>query len=899
VPRFVRVINGFRALFRGKLVEEELDAELRAYLETDVEEKMRGGMNREQATRATRIESGSIEAVKDRVRDVGWESIVESSWQDVRYALRMLRKSPGFSAVAVLTLALGIGATTAIFSLLETVILKSLPVANPEELVLVRPGGFQYPAFQAFQQHADIFVDLFATSGVTPLDVEIHNGVREPTDVSLVSGSYFSTLGVQAVVGRIFTVDDDRAPGEHPVAVASYGYWQRRFGGDAAVLNRVVRIRGTPIAIIGVTPPRFFGEQVGVAPDLWVPLTMWGDVVPGRNLLQSPGTGWLRLIGRVRPGVTAPGAQPGLTQTFQRVLTEIFGPKAPEDVRRDIASATVTLEPASRGLSNLRARFARPLQLLMGAVVLVLLIACGNIANLLLARAAARRREIDLRLALGMSRARLIRQLLTESLVLAALGGAVGAAFAWAGREALLRLISADGSRLPIAVATDTRLLVFVALLSSATALLFGLAPAWQSARASVVTSLVARREARGRPTQRLSSLLVVAQVALSLVLLMGAGLFLRTIANLRDVDLGFVPQRLLILDVNPEAAGYRGDRAIALTRGLLERIEAVPGVSSVSVSENGVLMGRDSTTNLMRPQGFVAGPEGFPRMHFDVVGPRYFSTIGTPLVSGRDFSARDDVGSPHVVAINEEMARLFFAGANPIGRRLVWDVGGVQKELEIVAVARDVKHSGPRDEPQVRFYLPYFQMPLIRPNWILASTRFLVRTAASPAALAPVLRQLIPSEDPRLSVASLHIGPELVSRTLVQERMVAILLVAFGLLAIGLACLGLYGLIAYHVVQRSSEIGIRMALGAQRGRVLWETLRRGLAWIAVGVAAGIPLALSASRVAQGLLFGLGATDLGPLLGAAGVMSAMGLAAAYIPARRASRVDPLVALRCE
>lgn len=823
---------------------------------------------------------------------------MDSILQDFRYAIRNLSRARGFTAAVVLILALGIGANTAIFSLLDAVIFKSLPVKNPEELVLIRPGGFQYPAFQAFRQHTDIFVDLFAASGVTPLDVEIQNGVRERTRVSLVSGSYFSTLGVQAAIGRIFTINDDRTAGEHPVAVASSGYWQRRFGGDADILNRVVRISGTPITIIGVVPPAFFGEQVGVAPDLWIPLTMWGQVVPGRNLLQSPGTGWLRIIGRVRPGVTASGPEPELTETFRQVVTEIFGPKAPEDIRRDIAKATVTLEPAGRGVSNLRTQFARPLQLLMGAVVLVLLIACANIANLLLARTAARRREIDLRLALGMSRARLIRQLLTESVVLAALGGAVGVAFAWLGREALLRLISADGSRLPVAVATDARLLVFVVVISSATAILFGLAPAWQSARASLVTSLVARGEASERPGH-LSSLLVVAQVAVSLVLLMGAGLFLRTIANLRDVDLGFAPEQLLILDVNPQAAGYGGDRAIALNRRLLDRMKAVPGVSSVSLSEHGVLMGRDSSTNLMRPRGFVAGPEGFPRTQWDVVGPRYFSTIGTALLSGRDFSERDDVGSPLVVAINEEMARLFFGDANPIGRRLVWGEGDAQKEFEIVAVTRGVKHSGARDEPQPRFYLPYFQLPLARNNWMLASTRFLVRTAANPAAVAPILRRLIPSEDPRLSVARLDIGPELVSRTLVQERMIAILLVAFGVLAIGLACLGLYGLIAYHVIQRTREIGIRMALGAQGRDVLWAMLRRGLVWIAAGVAIGVPLALSASRLAKSLLFGLSATDAVTLIAAAMLMSAMGLLAGYIPARRATRVDPLVALRYE
>jgi predicted permease len=893
----LRLLNGIRAVFRRGIADEELDAELHAFLETAVEEKMRGGLGREQATRIARLELGlvSIESVKDRVRDVGWETYVESIWRDVRYALRMLRKSPGFAAAAVLTLALGIGATTAIFSLLDAVILKSLPVSKPEELVLV--GGSQYPVFQAFREHTDLFADLLATSGVTPLDVEIDAGARERTNVSLVSGSYFSTLGVRAAMGRVFTVDDDQVPGGHPVAVASHGYWQRRFGGDVAALGRVVRIGGTSIAIVGVSRAGFFGEQVGVAPDLWIPLTMWGHVVPGPNYLESPGRGWLRMIGRVRRGVTVSGAHPQLTETFRRVLTGTFGPNMGDDVRRDIAKAVIAVEPAGNGLSRLRTQFARPLQVLLAAVVVVLLIACANIANLLLARATTRRREIDIRLALGMDRARLVRQLLTESAVLAALGGVAGLAVAWLGREGLLRLISADGSRLPLAVETDTRLLVFVAVVSSGTAILFGLAPAWRAARASLVTSLTTRHETGH--SHRLGSLLVVAQIALSLILLTGAGLLLRTIANLREVDLGFAPKHLLVADINPQAAGYAGDRAAALTRRLLEGIAAQPGVSAASLSEHGVLTGTDNGTDLMRPEGFVADPEGFPPTRWDVVGPRYFSTLGIPLVAGRDFNERDGAASPVVVAINETMAELFFARSSAIGQRMVWEVGGVQRRFEVVAVARDVKQAGGREEPRPRFYVPYLQLPAVRPSWTLASTRFLVRTIGDPSNVASAVREVIRSEDPRLSVISLDIAPQLVSRTLVQERMVAILLVAFSALAVGLACLGLYGLLAYHVVQRTSEIGIRMALGAQPSDVLLSTVRRSLAWIAAGIAVGIPLALGTSRVAQGLLFGLSANDPGTFIAATIVMATVGLLAACIPARRASRIDLLVALRAE
>jgi predicted permease len=891
-----RTLAGLRGLFQKTRQERELDAELREFVESSVEEKVRSGMTRAEATRIARLELGSVEAVKDRVRDVGWESVVEHTGRDLRYAVRSLRKSPGFTTAAVLTLALGIGATTAIFSLFDAVLLKSLPVERPEELV--RVGGSQYPVFQAFRRRTDIFVDLAATSGVQELDVEGQSGVQERAEVSLVSGSYFSTLGIRPAIGRFFTADDDRVPGEHPVAVASHGYWRRRFGRDAATLNRVIRISGAPITIIGVAPPGFFGEQVGQAPDLWIPLTMWGQIVPGRNPLLNAGTGWLRLIGRIRPGVAVSGVHPELTGLFRQVVAEIFGPTMPEDVRRDTAAATIALEPAGRGLSNLRAQFARPLELLMGAVVLVLLIACANIANLLLTRATARRREFDIRVALGMSRVQLVRQLLTESFVLAGCGGALGVAIAWWGREALLRLTSADGSRLPLAAEIDLRLLVFVAATSSATAILFGLAPAWQSSRASLRPSLTARREA-GNPRQRLGSLLVAGQVALSLVLVMGAGLFLRTIANLRDVDLGFTPERLLVVDVNPQAAGYRGDRAIALVRRLLDRIQSLPGVSSISLSEHGVLEDGHNGTNLMRPEGFAGGPEGYPQIRWDVVGPRYFSTLGTPLLAGRDFTGRDAVGSPHVVAINEEMAGRFFAGVDPIGRRLVWGVGERAKVFEIVAVTRDVKQRSPRDDPQMRFYLPYFQLPEVRSGWTLNSVRFLVRTPADPMALAPLLREQIPAEDPRLSVARLEMGTALVTRSLVQERMIATLLVVFGVLAIGLACLGLYGLIAYQVAQRASEIGIRMALGARRASVLWAMLQRAIVWIALGLAAGIPLALTVSRVARNLLFGLGPADAGTLAGSAILLAAMGLLAGYLPARRAAKVDPLAALRCE
>jgi predicted permease len=896
MPLFTRARAGLIALFRRDRVDQELDDELRDFVERAAEQERQRGISPEAAARAARLQLGMTDSVKDYVRDVGWESLIDAAWQDARYAVRSLRKSPGFTAVVALTLALGIGGTTAIFSLLDATILRSLPVGHPEQLVLVRAGGL-YPVYQAFRARTDLFQDLLATSGIKVLDVEVQGAARERTNVSLVSASYFSTLDVPATLGRTFT-NDDSAPEQHSIAVASDGYWQRRFARDPAILNRVIRINNTAVTIVGVAPQGFFGEEVGVAPDLWVPLSMWGQVVPGRNLLESPGTAWLRMIGRVQPGVRPSGPQPILTRTFQEVMIGIFGPKAPDDVRRDIANASVTLEPAARGVSSLRTQFARPLQLVMGGAVVVLLIACANIASLLLARAQGRKREIDLRVALGVSRGRLLRQLLTESLVLAALGGAMGIVCASWLREGVARLISPDGSRIPLSAATDARLLGFAIVVTSVAALLFGLAPAWHSTRSRVGASLVTRQQG-GMGSRRLNAALVVAQMTMSLVLLTGAGLFLCTVANLRGVDLGFSPERLLVVDINPSAAGYAGDRALVLARRMLDRMHAIPGVSAVSLSEHGVLTGTDNGTNLMHPEGLAAGAEGYPHAQWDVVGPRYFSTLGTGVVDGRDFTEHDDGAAPRVVAINEAMARRFFSGLSPVGRRLIWGSGANAQRLEIVAVVRDVRRNGPRDAPQLRFYLPYFQLPVVRSNWMVGSTRYLIRAAVDPSAVAGALRRLVPEEDPRLSITSLEAGGDLVSRTLLQERMLASLLAAFGILAIGLACLGVYGLIAYHVHQRTSEIGIRMALGSPRASVLWTMLRPAVLWIVIGIAAGVPLALAAGRAAHSQLFGLSAADPRVLTGAVVVMSTLGLLAALIPARRATRIDPLVALRAE
>ena len=873
------------------------DSELRHELETHLtlleEDARRRGLDHDAARQEARRRFGNPVAYREQAVEAGMSTWLDTVWQDVRYAVRTLRRSPGFAASAVLSLALGIGANTAIFSVLDAVLLRSLPVKDADQLLVVGTGGdYSYPVFQRFREENHVFQDLFATAEARMADVDLGNG-PERTNVALVSGSYFGVLGLSPVAGRIFTPDDDRVGGSQPVAVASYGYWQRRFGRDRALVGRTVTMNGAPITVVGVAPPEFFGERVGAAPDLWVPLTLQEVIEPGRDILGNSNAAWLQIIGRRRPGLNVASAEAELTRLYRRALFDSFGTTLQSDTRRRIEQATVKLESASTGLSTLRVRFSRPLQVLMTVVALLLLIACANVANLLLARAAARRREIGLRVALGVGRARLVRQLLTESVLLSGMGALLGMLLASWSQGILLRLVSRDGRAVPLAVGLDARVLTFVLVISVATGLLFGLAPAWQSARADLMLSLRSKQATPSRGRFALSPSLVVIQVAISVVLLVGAGLFLRTLSNLGGVDLGFAPDRLLIVDVNPRLVGYHGERYAALCRRLLQQLKSVPGVASVTFSENGVLTDRDSSTSRMRPEGFVAGSQGPPQARFDAVGPDYLRTMGITLLEGRDIDERDQSSASRVVVISEQMARRYFANTTSIGRRMLWGPGNALQNLEIVGVARDVKQHDPRDDMRLRFYVPYFQQARVE----LDSVRFIVRTAAEPRAMSGLLRQAVHSEDHRLPIISVDTAETLADRTLVQERLVATLSAAFAALALTLTCIGLYGLLAYRVARRTNEIGIRMALGATRRRVLWTVVRLDLVLIVTGVTFGLPLALGASQLGRSLLFGVDPTD-GWVLGAATLaMAFIGVLAGAIPGYRASQVQPIVALR--
>jgi predicted permease len=878
-------------LLRGLRLGRQLDEEIQAHLDLCAEDYRARGLTPGDARAAARRAFGGIDQVKEQYRDQLGLASLDILRQDLRYTFRTFRRTPGFTATAVLSLALGLGANAAIFGVMDALLLKTLPVARPEQLFALRGDDFSYPAYERFRQDHQAFDDLFATSGVTELDARIQDGPPERTAVSFVSGSYFTVLGVTARVGRAFVATDDRAT-EAPIAVLSDGYWTRRFGRDPSILGRTLRVGNATAAIVGVTPRGFFGERVGSAPDLWMPLTTWGRTVPGRDLVVSPTTAWLQIIGRLKPGREIHQVEAALTLEYQQALSSTF-PHAPEDLRREINAARVTLEPAARGLSSLRSQFSLPLEILMAVAAFVLLIACANVANVLIARAAARQREIALRLALGISRGRLVRQLLTESVMLSLAGGALGLMVAWLVRESLLRLVSADGTRVPLAVATDGRMLAFASALSVLTGLLFGLAPIWQAARVDLVATISTARTTTSVSRRTIGLGLVIAQIALSVVLLTSATLFLRTLSNLRDLDLGFTREHLLIVDVNPRAAGYHDGAYAALCERLLERLTELPGVAAATLSENGVLTGRDSSTNRMRPDDFVNGTDGIPTTRFDVVGPRYFTTLGVPLRAGRDIDAHDVAAARAVIVINEAMARRFFGNQNPLGRTMLWGPPDDSRRLEVVGVSGDVRQHSPRDPGDWRFYVPYFQ----HGDAELASARFLVRTAADPSAMMASARQAILAEDESLPIERADTAQALVDRTVVQERMIAVLSTAFTGLALLLACIGLYGLISYRVVQRTGEIGVRMALGASRRQVLWMVLRHDAIWIAAGIAIGGPSAVAASRFIRSLLFGIDAASPSMIVIPILVMVAAGVVAGAGPAARAARIDPAVSLR--
>src|SRR5579863_1019724 len=825
--------------------------------------------------------------------------------QDLRYGLRMLAKNPGFTAVAVLTLALGIGANTAIFSLIDAVLLKTLPVAHPEELVLMRwesphvvTDFLPYPTFAQLRDSSQAFDGMFAfCSPWLGTDVDGKPGIASG---QLVSGSFFSVLGVRAIRGRTFTAEEDRVPGGDPVAVISHRYWKRQFALDPAAVGKSITVNGLPFTIIGVTPPEFDGVSVGDARDIWIPMMMQGQVMNGRMLLNDPKGWYFEIMARRKPGVSLEQASASLNVAYQQIARQETGARITPEVERELASQKIELLPASRGLSDLRERFAQPLLILMALVGLILLISCANVASLLLAKASARQKEIAVRAALGAGRVRIIRQFLTESLLLAVLGGLAGLLFAHYGNELLLALPLANGRPLDITVRPDGTTLIFTACVALLATVLFGLAPAWNAAGVDLNAAINAntRSVAAGGGNQRsrwgLRRLVVIGEVALSLLLLAGAGMLVRSLLKLRDVNPGFNQDRVLLFWVDPTLVGYRGDRLANLYKQLTDAMAKLPGVRSVSISAVPPVSRGQWRTGLF-VQGHLPGRNENTTVAWNLIGPNFFRTLEIPLLQGRDFAPQDDATAPKVAIINEAMARFYFGNDSAIGKRLSLVSPGAG-EIEIIGVVGDAKHTGLQEPAPHMLYLPYIQAPA---GSLPFGMTLEIRTAGSPESLVGAVRQAIREVDRNVPILAFTTLAEEVNNSLAQERAVAELSGFFGLLALILASAGLYGVMMYTVARRTGEIGLRMALGARRRQVLWMVLRESLELVAIGVALGIPLALAFAQIISSQLYGITKGDPLTICVAAALQGSIAVIASYVPARRATRVDPMEALRYE
>jgi predicted permease len=836
---------------------------------------------------------------------------VQTMWQDLRYGLRMLANSPGFTAIAILTLALGIGANTAIFSVMNAIMLRELPVEKPGEIVLLgdgRAGGstdkfadtrlYSYPFYRKVREGIHSFAEMSAVLSLTFNNMHgtVDGGADlETMDVQLVSGTYFSTLGVKPILGQAFTAAQDEPVGAHPVAVLSYAWWQRRFNRDPAVLGKSITLESNVYTIIGVAPPQFFGTMVGQSPDVWIPLSMEKQVSPGWNGLEDSGFQSLDIFGRLKAGVGVEAAQAEVNLLAHQLWSEQAGGSLTAEQKQQLAEAFIELTPAGRGISRLRFRFSMPLKILMAVVALVLLIACANIANLLLARGTTRQREIAVRLSMGASRTRLIRQMLTENILLAMIGGALGVWFASWASQMLVSMVLPGPTTPPLNIAPDTRVMAFTLFLSAATALFFGLAPALRSTRVDLTPALKAGKRSVGATVRgtMATNALIVSQVALSLVLLVGAGLFLRTIVNLESVDTGFNKENVLLFGIDPTAVGYKQDaRLLNLYLSIEQKVGAEPGVQSASISFFTFNQGEWDDPIV------VQGSNLAPRIENDatenVVGPGYFKTMGIPLLVGRVFGPQDTANSPSVAVINETMARRYFPGVSPIGRR--FGIGEDPKnsgDFEVIGVVKDAKYIGLGENLRAAAYYPYTQF---HDRYYYNLT---VRFSGSPRPIVNEVRQAVGEVDPRLPVSYVSTLSELVDQSVASQSLVAKLSTFFALLAAFLACIGIYGITSYAVTRRTKEIGVRMALGARSTDVLRMVVREVLKLVTVGIVIGVAAALAVDRWVASLLFELKPTDPVSILGATSLLLTVAVFAGYLPSKRAAKVDPTVALRYE
>jgi predicted permease len=860
---------------------------------------------------------------------------MENLIQDIRFAVRTFLKNPGFALLAILTLALGIGANTAIFTVLDSVLLRSLPVPEPQQLVvLTNPdahgmsngsesgdrGLLAYSEFEYLRDHNEVFSGIFAAdSTLAQLSVTIPNSpsgssasdlpaAQDSARIRMVSGDYFPTLGIRPIIGHAFGPEVDRTRNSSPVAVISHAFWRQRFGADPQVLGRKIQVHQTSFEIIGVAPAGFFGETVGEAPDIWVPMTMQEAIYPGDDLLTAFAAGtidqrmWLQVMARLKPGVTLAQANANVNVVFPGyVSASALRYKLSGDDLKAYSDQKIDVQHGGRGASTMHNTFGEPLKLLMALVALVLLIACANLANLLLARGAARQREFAVRLSIGAGRGRLIRQLLTESFLLAMLGAALGVVLAQWADSVLLRMVSPTGSvgqeAIQLSLRPDARVLAFTFAVAISTALLFGLIPALRATRLDLSPMLKsggsgATVEGHSRRFP-VGKILVVTQVSISLVLLVAAGLFVRSLQRLSEVKLGYKTERLLLFRVRPIPAGYKDAAIPRVLQDLLDKFKAVPGVSVATLSSNG-LFAHSESADPISVEGYIPKPGEFPHSRMDQVGPDYFSVVGMPILSGRGITAQDSGNGPRVAVINQAFAKQFFPNTNPIGKRVTDTYPGNPASAEIVGVVADAKYNSLREETPTRLYNPIFN-----PLWPEQSAYFEIRTSADPATVSAALRAVVHNTNSAIPEIEIHTMSGLIDDSLQTDHFVAQLSTAFGLLAIILASVGLYGIMAFTVARRTRDIGIRMALGAGRSKIVRQVLNETLILMVIGIAVGVPIALAGTRLIKSMLFGLGAVDPVAIIAACMILAVIAGLAGYIPARRASQVDPMVALRYE
>jgi macrolide transport system ATP-binding/permease protein len=933
----ISILRKLAWLFRRTSREEDLQAELRFHMEETAEERRFEGVSPEDAEMSARRDLGSLALVEENTRATWTWIWFEQLGQDLRYASRTLIQNPVFTLMAVLSLALGIGANTAIYSFLDVLLLRSLPVADPQRLAVLNwhnksdrntvfHGGsgsvyddskygfasriFPYPAFEIFQKSQTVFSSLFAYLPTRNLNLTIR-GQAEIGAGQYVSGDYFRGLGLNPAAGRFLAPEDDRA-GAPPVIVSSFGFSEAHFGSATAAVGQSILVNNIPFTVVGVSPPDFFGVDPAVAAAFYIPVHTNSLVDPNRfggarqRRYLNGNDYWIELMGRLRPGVSMTQAQSQLAVIFHTwvettAITDQERTQLPE----------LHLANGGNGIDTLRRRYSQPFYLLFAMVGFVLAITCANIANLLLARTSARRSEIAVRLGLGAGRGRIIRQLLTESLALALLGGALGLLLALGGIRSMQALLAMGRQGFPLQADLNWHVFGIALALSFATGLLFGLAPALQATRIDLVPALKRDRTEEGRWRRRfvpfrLSHALVAAQIGLSMLLLAGAGLFVRTLSNLRGVDLGFSPENVLLFKLNARQAGHRDPEMTRFYAALQQRFAGIPGVRNATVS-NSPLVGEGTWGSPVVALGRPA-PEDAPdghgsfgngnvvATHILSVGPEFFTTMQIPLVAGREFDERDRGDSPPVAIVNEAWAKVNLGSDNPLGRTIVLNPAGDKPvQMEVVGIAKNARYGDLKNDYPAVVYMAFWQN-LYRPP---EEATYALRSSGDPLALVSTVREIVHQADSRLPLTGIKTQSAMVDETMSAESMFAGLCTGFAVLALTIACVGLYGTIAYTVARRTSEIGIRVALGARRIQVLWLVIRQVAVTASTGLILGLLAALGLSRFVASLLYGIRANDPMTIAIATGTLLVSVGAASYLSARRAARIEPMVALRQE